>query len=65
MADSPLKERRIKLGWTLEHAAKEAGTTAGQLSRMERGSLPNVVLGHRIARAMKSTIPKLWPEAEA
>lgn len=65
MTDSPIKQRRKKLRLTLEQVAERAGTSASRLCQIERGQVPNVVLGHRIARAMKSTIPKLWPEAEA
>lgn len=49
-------------GISQRELARQVGVTNGEISGIERGNhLPNVLLALRIARALGTTVEKLWP----
>ncbi len=60
-----IRVRRLSKGATLEAIALEAGTNAGNLSRIERGKQrPTLELVEQIARALGTSVAEIYCETE-
>ena len=61
MRNEILIAARKQSGKTQAQVAKEIGTAESAYQRYEHGTrTPNTIMGNRIARAINSTVEKLW-----
>jgi transcriptional regulator with XRE-family HTH domain len=56
---------RLKKGWTLEEAGRQARVDSGNLSRYETGSMPTLVVLGRILTAYDTSLGELAELLEA
>ena len=60
-----VKDQRIAKGMSRQELAEAAGVTRQAIHYIEVGhSVPKIVTAQRIAKALGTTIDRLWPEEE-
>lgn len=57
-----MKEYREYLGMSQRWLARKVECGKTTISEVERGRLPNVVTAIKIARALETTVEKLWED---
>ena len=60
--DTPIKDAREKRGLTLVELSEMTDVSPSYLSEVERGlKLPNILIGQKIAKALRDKVARLWP----
>jgi transcriptional regulator with XRE-family HTH domain len=56
-----MKKARLAKNWSQYELSDESGVPRSRITQLENGSEPGVRIAIKLARALKTTVEKLWP----